>query len=48
MMAAFADVAADARLLAVHIHPDETVELITPRHYPESTAKGEAIAAAAR
>lgn len=42
------NVAADAHFLAVHIYPDETVELITSRHYPDSTAKGEAMAAAAR
>lgn len=38
----------DAVYLAVHIYPDETVELIPSRHYPDATAKGEAMAASAR
>ena len=37
----------DHVFLAVHIYPDETVELITSRHYPQATAKGEAMALAA-
>ena len=37
----------DAVFLGVHIYPDETVELIPSRHYPQPTAKGEAMAAAA-
>lgn len=37
----------DAVFLAIHIYPDETVELITSRHYPQPTAKGEAMALAA-
>lgn len=41
------DVPKDAVLLAIHIYPDETVELITWRHYPQPTAKGEAMALAA-
>lgn len=40
------NVARDARFLAVHIYPDDTVELITSRHYPEATDKGKAMAAA--
>lgn len=38
-------VPADAVFLAVHIYPDETVELITSRHYPRKTEKGRAMAA---
>ena len=30
----------DARYLAVHIYPDETVELIVTRHYPRASEKG--------
>ena len=41
------DVPRDAVFLAVHIYPDETVELVTSRHYPQPTAKGEAMALAA-
>lgn len=38
----------DAVFLAIHIYPDETVELITSRHYPQPTAKGESMARATR
>ena len=38
------DVPRDAVFLAVHIYPDETVELITSRHYPRKTAKEIAMA----
>jgi hypothetical protein len=36
----------NAVFLAVHIYPDETVELIATRHYPDATAKGRAMATA--
>jgi len=38
------DVPRDAVFLAVHIYPDETVELLTSRHYPDKTRKGIAMA----
>ena len=41
------NVPSDHVFLAVHVYPDETVELITSRHYPQATAKGEAMALAA-
>ena len=34
------DVSGGARYLAVHIYPDETVELVVTRHYPRATEKG--------
>jgi hypothetical protein len=34
------DVSRDARYLAVHIYPDETVELVVTRHYPRATDRG--------
>ena len=37
----------DAVFLAIHIYPDETVELITSRHYPGETEKGTSMALAA-
>lgn len=37
----------DAEFLAVHIYPDETVELIPTVHYPRKTEKGNAMARAA-
>lgn len=40
------DVSKDAVFLAIHIYPDETVELITSRHYPRKTAKGISMALA--
>jgi len=40
------DVPRDAVFLAVHVYPDETVELITSRHYPRKTEKGIAMATA--
>lgn len=43
-----ADVPADAQYLAVHIYPDETVELIPSRHYPRPTEKGIAFASGQR
>lgn len=33
------DVPCDAVFLAIHIYPDETVELLTSRHYPDATEK---------
>ena len=38
------DVPKDAVFLAIHIYPDETVELITSRHYPRKTEKGKSMA----
>lgn len=35
-----------AEFLAVHIYPDETVELVASRHYPQKTEKGVAMALA--
>lgn len=40
------DVPPDAVFLAIHIYPDETVELLTSRHYPDATEKGIAMATA--
>lgn len=37
-------VPSDAVFLAVHVYPDETVELIPTRHYPRATEKGRAMA----
>lgn len=42
------EVPGDAVFLAVHIYPDETVELIPSRHYPRKTEKGIAMASAAQ
>lgn len=42
------DVPRDAAFLAVHIYPDETVELLTSRHYPRATKKGIAMATTAQ
>ena len=42
------DVPPNAVFLAVHVYPDETVELIPSRHYPQATEKGKAMAAAGR
>lgn len=41
-------IAPDAVFLAIHIYPDETVELITSRHYPRKTEKGIAMATVAQ
>lgn len=43
---ALSDVPKDAVFLAIHIYPDETVELITSHHYPRKTAKGISMALA--
>lgn len=40
------DVPSDAVFLGVHVYPDESVELIPSRHYPQPTAKGQAMAEA--
>jgi hypothetical protein len=40
------DVPSDAVFLGVHVYPDETVELIPTRHYPQPTARGQAMASA--
>lgn len=40
------DVPKDAVFLAIHIYPDETVELITSQHYPRKTEKGKSMALA--
>lgn len=40
------DVPSDHVFLAIHIYPDETVELLTSRHYPRATQKGIAMATA--
>lgn len=40
------DVPRDAAFLAVHIYPDDTVELLASRHDPRPTEKGIAVATA--
>jgi hypothetical protein len=35
------DVPGSARYLAIHIYPDETVELLTTEHYPGLSPRGE-------
>lgn len=40
------DVPPDHVFLAIHIYPDQTVELLTSRHYPRATEKGIAMATA--
>ncbi|MEH6434568.1 hypothetical protein V7778_05835 [Massilia sp. DD77] len=47
-MPVLANVAPDAEFLAIHIYPDETVELIPSRHYPRATEKGRIMASAAQ
>lgn len=35
------DVPRNARYLAIHIYPDDTVELLTSEHYPQPSPRGE-------
>lgn len=36
------EVVAGARFLAIHIYPDETVELVSSVHFPQRSARGDA------